>query len=166
MPLRPIVFLYLLLAPLLARAALPEVRVSEYHSPSHGRGLKLTFATLRPDPTLERFTLEEAREVVMEKRRREHYEELYGPSPLPLEELFARAGMLLEAPANRVYLINHQGPHPEAYHREVYRRLEDALGTCQTQADCRNRLVEELDRIAADICKPDSRLNKLATKKP
>jgi hypothetical protein len=401
MPLRPIVFLYLLLAPLLARAALPEVRVSEYHSPSHGRGLKLTFATLRPDPTLERFTLEEARDVVMEKRRREHYEELYGPSPLPLpstledarwfqalrlsprymdegvraaavemftspavalsvamsmmlymtawaapepifskafaaavtlgllmtytaaelhsvglaclnlyqeaeaarspeeleaaaerfgkaiggvglrvlvtvagaklargfpevpkgglwarlspprfafagrefsigagaraqvtvadgtvvlmgvsanttasavsaaiasarttgacrdasdkgdaqahhittnkndtselqggpwtprfEELFARAGMSLEDPANRVYLLNHQGPHPEAYHREVYRRLEDSLGTCHAQADCRNRLIEELDRIAADICKPGSRLNTLATKKP
>jgi hypothetical protein len=64
MPLRLILFLYLLLAPFLARAALPEVRVSEYHSPSHGRGLKLTFVMLQPDPALERFPLEEAREVV------------------------------------------------------------------------------------------------------
>jgi hypothetical protein len=89
-----------------------------------------------------------------------------GPWTPRFEELFARAGMSLEDPANRLYLINHQGPHPEAYHREVYRRLEDALGTCQTQADCRNRLVEELDRLGADICKPGSRLNTLATKKP
>jgi hypothetical protein len=89
-----------------------------------------------------------------------------GPWTPRFEELFARAGVSLDDSVNRVYLINHQGPHPEAYHREVYRRLEDALGTCQTQADCRNRLVEELDRIGADICKTGSRLNRLATKKP
>jgi len=89
-----------------------------------------------------------------------------GPWTPRFEELFARAGMSLEDPANRVYLLNHQGPHPEAYHREVYRRLEDALGTCHTQPECRNRLVEELDRLGADICKPGSRLNRLITKKP
>jgi hypothetical protein len=89
-----------------------------------------------------------------------------GPWTPRFEELFGRAGMNLDDPANMVYLIDHQGPHPEAYHREIYRRLEDALGTCQTQADCRPRLVEELDRLAADICKPGSRLNKLATRKP
>ena len=89
-----------------------------------------------------------------------------GPWTPRFQELFARAGMDLADPANMVYLIDHQGPHPEAYHREVYRRLEDALGVCQTQVDCRRGLVEELDRLAADICKPGSRLNALATKKP
>jgi hypothetical protein len=89
-----------------------------------------------------------------------------GPWTPRFEELFERAGVSLNDPANMVYLIDHQGPHPEAYHREIYRRLEDALGTCQTQADCRPKLVEELDRLAADICKPGSRLNRLATRKP
>ncbi|WP_309892194.1 AHH domain-containing protein [Archangium sp.] len=89
-----------------------------------------------------------------------------GPWTPRFQELFARAGMELDDPANMVYLIAHQGPHPEAYHREVYRRLEDALGVCQTRLDCRPRLVEELDRLAADICKPGSRLNAFATKKP
>ncbi len=89
-----------------------------------------------------------------------------GPWTPRFLELFERAGMDLADPANMVYLIGHQGPHPEAYHREVYRRLEDALGVCQTQVDCRPRLVEELDGLAADICKPGSRLNALATKKP
>jgi hypothetical protein len=89
-----------------------------------------------------------------------------GPWTPRFLELFERAGMDLADPANMVYLMGHQGPHPEAYHREVYRRLEDALGVCQTQVDCRRRLVEELDGLAADICKPGSRLNALATKKP
>jgi len=89
-----------------------------------------------------------------------------GPWTPRFLELFERAGMDLADPANMVYLIGHQGPHPEAYHREVYRRLEDALGVCQTRVDCRRRLVEELDGLAADICKPGSRLNALATKKP
>jgi hypothetical protein len=74
--------------------------------------------------------------------------------------------MSLDDPANIVYLIGHVGPHPEAYHREVYTRLESALGICQVQTECRAKLVDALDKLAADICKSGSRLNKLISKKP
>ncbi|HYO51330.1 AHH domain-containing protein [Archangium sp.] len=55
---------------------------------------------------------------------------------------------------------------PRRYHQEVYRRLEDALKNCRSQAECRARLVDALDEIAGEICTPGSRLNKLATRKP
>jgi len=89
-----------------------------------------------------------------------------GPWTPRFEILFARAGMRLNDPANIVYLVAHQGPHPEQYHLEVHDRLEAALGNCRSKVDCRARLVEELDMIAADICKSGSTLNKLLTKKP
>jgi hypothetical protein len=84
-----------------------------------------------------------------------------GPWTPRFELLFARAGMTLQDPANIVYLMAHQGPHPEAYHREIYRRLEESLMGCATTNDCRQRLVNMLDKIASDICAPGSRLNKL-----
>ena len=59
--------------------------------------------------------------------------------------------MSLNDLANIVFLKGHKGPHPEEYHREVLRRVRDALGECKTAADCRNRLEDELDRIAADV---------------
>nr|WP_241759174.1 AHH domain-containing protein [Pyxidicoccus parkwaysis] len=43
-----------------------------------------------------------------------------GPWTPLFEDFFARAGMSLEDPANLVYLQHHQGPHPEAYHAEVF----------------------------------------------
>jgi hypothetical protein len=89
-----------------------------------------------------------------------------GPWTPRFKELFAQAGMELNDPANIVFLLGHQGPHPEAYHAEVYRRLSDALEGCGSEAECRRALTAELDRLAADICNPGSRLNKLATRKP
>ncbi|HYO70958.1 MAG TPA: AHH domain-containing protein [Archangium sp.] len=87
-----------------------------------------------------------------------------GPWTPRFETLFARAAMSLDDPANIVHLIAHQGPHPEAYHQEIYTRLETALGRCRGKAECRAKIVEELDEIAADICKSGSALNKLLTK--
>ncbi|QRK11990.1 AHH domain-containing protein [Archangium violaceum] len=87
-----------------------------------------------------------------------------GPWTPQFEEFFALAGMSLEDPANIVYLRGHKGPHPEEYHREIFRRLEEAIGTCRPVDECRARLMEELDRIAGDVCTPGSRLNKLATR--
>ncbi|KFA87590.1 AHH domain-containing protein [Archangium violaceum] len=89
-----------------------------------------------------------------------------GPWTPRFEGLFKRAGMSLDDPANIVYLRGHQGPHPESYHAEIFERLEQALSGCWPQADCRTKLVDELDRIAGDVCKQGSRLNKLATRKP
>ncbi|KFA87587.1 AHH domain-containing protein [Archangium violaceum] len=89
-----------------------------------------------------------------------------GPWTPDFERVFSRAGMSLDDPANIVYLRDHKGPHPEAYHTEIFKRLNDALGTCRPLAECRAKLVDELDRIAGDVCKQGSRLNKLATRKP
>jgi hypothetical protein len=89
-----------------------------------------------------------------------------GPWTPRFETLFELAGMSLEDPANIVYLRDHKGPHPEAYHREIFRRLEDAMSGCRPVADCRAKLVRALDEIAEDICKPGSTLHKLATRNP
>ncbi|MFY0572426.1 AHH domain-containing protein [Archangium lansingense] len=89
-----------------------------------------------------------------------------GPWTPDFEGLFKKAGMSLEDPANIVYLRDHKGPHPEAYHSEIFERLQDALTGCKPLAGCRAKLVDELDRIAGDVCKQGSRLNKLATRRP
>ncbi len=89
-----------------------------------------------------------------------------GPWTPEFKTLFARAGMSLEDPANIVYLRGHKGPHPEEYHSEIFKRLRDALELCRTRVECRAKLVEELDKLAGEICTPGSRLNKLATKQP
>jgi A nuclease family of the HNH/ENDO VII superfamily with conserved AHH len=89
-----------------------------------------------------------------------------GPWTPLFEELFERAGMSLDDPANIVYLRDHKGPHPEAYHQEILRQLKDALGNCRTRAECRAKLVEALDKLAGEVCTPGSKLNKLATRKP
>jgi hypothetical protein len=86
-----------------------------------------------------------------------------GPWTPRFEDLFARAGMSLQDPANLVYLRGHQGPHPEAYHAEIFNRLEDALGECETASQCRSRLESELKKLAGDVCTPGSRLHWLAT---
>ncbi|ATB42825.1 hypothetical protein CYFUS_008304 [Cystobacter fuscus] len=89
-----------------------------------------------------------------------------GPWTPVFEQIFKRAGMSLDEPANIVHLVGHQGPHPEEYHQEIYSRLNDAISTCQTRTECKRKLVEALDEIAGDICKHGSRLNKLLTKQP
>ncbi|AKI99779.1 HNH/ENDO VII superfamily nuclease [Archangium gephyra] len=89
-----------------------------------------------------------------------------GPWTPRFETFFEKAGMSLEDPANIIYLRDHKGPHPEAYHRRIFERLGAALGTCRTRAECRAKLVDELDRIAGEVCTPGSTLNKLATRNP
>jgi hypothetical protein len=87
-----------------------------------------------------------------------------GPWTPLFEDLFAVAGMGLDAPENRVYLKNHQGPHPEEYHDEIYRSLRAATRNCRSVSDCKRRLVEALRQLADKVCTPGSRLHLLATK--
>ncbi len=87
-----------------------------------------------------------------------------GPWTPLFEDLFAVAGMDLDDPANRVYLRGHQGPHPEAYHDEVFRTLRSAIEGCQSAAQCRARLVSALGKLASEVCTPGSRLHRLVTK--
>ncbi|WP_257460113.1 AHH domain-containing protein [Archangium lipolyticum] len=87
-----------------------------------------------------------------------------GPWTPRFERIFAKAGMNLDDDANKVNLLGHFGPHPEEYHEEIFRRLEDAIRFCRTQQQCRSRLLEELKRIADEVCTPGSRLHGLIAK--
>ena len=89
-----------------------------------------------------------------------------GPWTPLFEQIFEKAGMRLDDAANIVFLIGHQGPHPEAYHDEVHERLSNAVLNCRPRTECKRRLIEALDNIAGDVCKPGSKLNKLLTRKP
>lgn len=86
-----------------------------------------------------------------------------GPWTPLFERLFAKAGMTLEDAANKIYLLDHAGPHSEGYHREIFRRLDRVIRTCSTKSACRVELMRELNRIADEVCTPGSKLNHLAT---
>jgi hypothetical protein len=87
-----------------------------------------------------------------------------GPWTPKFENLFELAGMSLDGNENRVYLKGHQGPHPEEYHQQVYNRLEAVLRRCRALKECRTLFVEELERIATDVCTPGTELHRLLTK--
>jgi hypothetical protein len=87
-----------------------------------------------------------------------------GPWTPRFEDIFARAGMGLDAAQNLVYLKGHKGPHPEQYHEEIFRRLSQAVVDCQSTSHCRIKLVEELRKLADEICTPGSLLHRLATR--
>jgi hypothetical protein len=72
--------------------------------------------------------------------------------------------MSLEDTANKVRLKGHEGPHPELYHKKVINRLEQALGRCRTTEACRERLVNELAKIANDLLTPGSELRNYIVK--
>jgi hypothetical protein len=72
--------------------------------------------------------------------------------------------MSLDDPSNRVYIQGHRGPHPEAYHSQVFEMLQESTDGCGSQFDCRRKLVHALDKLAGRICTPDSALHKLLTK--
>nr|WP_257460052.1 AHH domain-containing protein [Archangium lipolyticum] len=87
-----------------------------------------------------------------------------GPWTPRFEEFFELADMSLDAAENLVYLEGHKGPHPEEYHREVHRRLGQALQGCATVSRCGIKLVNALREIAEEVCTPGSSLHLLVTK--
>ncbi|MDY7229297.1 AHH domain-containing protein [Hyalangium rubrum] len=86
-----------------------------------------------------------------------------GPWTPRFQEIFAKAGMRLKDPENVVPIQGHKGPHPELYHRIVYRRLDDATRGCRSISECRATLIRELDDLAKEISTPGSELNQLVT---
>ncbi len=86
-----------------------------------------------------------------------------GPWTQRFEELFARAGMRLKDPENIVPIKGHKGPHPQRYHDIVYTRLREALGDCGRIGECRARLTDALKKLANEIAKPGTELNRLVT---
>ncbi|MFL5350371.1 MAG: AHH domain-containing protein [Hyalangium sp.] len=86
-----------------------------------------------------------------------------GPWTPRFRKIFARAGMSLEDPANKMPLEGHYGPHPERYHRIIYRDLYRATQTCRSVVECRVKLTEALRTLAQDIATPGTELNQLVT---
>ena len=87
-----------------------------------------------------------------------------GPWSPQFQKLFDRAGMSLDDAANKVRVKGHKGPHPEAYHKEVFRRLKDATADCSSIQQCREALVTELRALAMEISTPGTKLNRLVTR--
>ncbi|WP_437829842.1 RHS repeat-associated core domain-containing protein [Sorangium sp. So ce1153] len=83
-----------------------------------------------------------------------------GPWTPRFEDMAKRAGMTLEDAANRVRIPGHRGPHPEAYHREVFDRLsrttEGLSGDAYSTA-----FRAELDAIRSEAATAGSALNRL-----
>ncbi|MDC0713511.1 AHH domain-containing protein [Stigmatella sp. ncwal1] len=78
--------------------------------------------------------------------------------------IFAKAGMSLDDPANKMPLLGHYGPHPRRYHEIVLRELLDATLTCRSVVVCRARLTQTLKNLAKEIATPGTELNQLVTR--
>ena len=87
-----------------------------------------------------------------------------GPWTPKFQRIFDRAGMSLNDPANKVRVKGHKGPHPEEYHAEVHRRLDEATTGCRSMQQCRDALIKELRDLAKEIYTEGSELNRLVTR--
>jgi hypothetical protein len=85
-----------------------------------------------------------------------------GPWSPRFQAMFERAGMTLEDEANKVLVLGHGGPHPEAYHQAVYERLATATEGLQGDAYT-TALRAELDVLAVEASTAGSLLNTLLT---
>jgi hypothetical protein len=86
-----------------------------------------------------------------------------GPWTPRFEELFDKAGMSMNDPANKVQLIGHKGPHPQKYHEAVYRYLFKATERCPNKRECERALRMALQELGAELNKMDSDLYTLLT---
>jgi len=89
-----------------------------------------------------------------------------GPWTPKLKKFFDKARMSMEDTANKVRIPGHKGPHPKTYHERIYQRLAEAVEDCQTTAQCREALTRELGKLAGELRKVGSELNKLVTGAP
>jgi hypothetical protein len=87
-----------------------------------------------------------------------------GPWSPRFQEIFDKAGMSLNDPANIVRVPGHKGPHPQEYHERIMRRLARATEDCSTMQQCREALTAELKRLAREISTPGTELHKLVTR--
>jgi len=89
-----------------------------------------------------------------------------GPWTPRFRKIFAKAGMSLEDPANKMPLPGHYGPHPERYHQIVHKELDTATLTCRSILECREALTGALQKLARQIAAPGTELNQLVTRHP
>jgi hypothetical protein len=87
-----------------------------------------------------------------------------GPWTPRFKEFFDKAGMSMNDPANKVSIGGHRGPHPQAYHQEVYKRLREATAHCQSTLQCKSALVDQLRSLALELKNENSRIYKLLTR--
>ncbi|NVJ21250.1 AHH domain-containing protein [Myxococcus sp. AM011] len=87
-----------------------------------------------------------------------------GPWAQRCQELFIKAGMRPEDPANLIRIKGHRGPHPEAYHARVFELLNDATGGCRDAGGCRAALTRELARVARELVTKGTELRTLVTR--
>jgi RHS repeat-associated protein len=86
-----------------------------------------------------------------------------GPWTPRFEALFEKAGLSLEDAINKAVVVGHQGPHPQAYHQEIFRRISQATSGLSGGA-YQQALQHELGAISAEITTTGSTLNKMVTK--
>lgn len=86
-----------------------------------------------------------------------------GPWTPRFRDIFAKGGMDLNDPANRMPLEGHFGPHPEEYHRIVRRQLLEATVDCRSIVECRASLTRALKNLSEQIATPGTKLNRLLT---
>ena len=86
-----------------------------------------------------------------------------GPWTPRFRKIFAKAGMSMEDPANKMPLSGHYGPHPKRYHEIIHEELLEATLTCRSVVDCRAKLKEALKELAKQIATPGTELNRLVT---
>jgi hypothetical protein len=89
-----------------------------------------------------------------------------GPWTPRFRAIFAKAGMSMEDPANKMPLPGHYGPHPERYHEIVHEALNAATKSCRSVVECRAALTGALQRLAKQISTPGTELNQLVTRQP
>ncbi|MCP3137274.1 AHH domain-containing protein [Pyxidicoccus sp. QH1ED-7-1] len=86
-----------------------------------------------------------------------------GPWTPRFRRLFNRAGMELDEVENIVPIQNHKGPHPEAYHKRIYKALTDATDGCRGVANCQKAMKTALHDLAKQIATPGTELHRLVT---
>ncbi len=87
-----------------------------------------------------------------------------GPWTPRFRDIFTKAGMTLDDPANKMPLPGHYGPHPQRYHEIVLETLRDATKTCRSVVECRAKLTWALKELARQIATPGTELNQLVTR--
>ena len=88
-----------------------------------------------------------------------------GPWTPRFREIFAKAGMTLDDPANKMPLPGHYGPHPQRYHEIVFEELYEATAACRSVMECRAALTGQLRKLARQIATPGTELNQLLTQR-
>ena len=83
-----------------------------------------------------------------------------------LKKFFDNAGLNIStAKENIVYVIDHQGPHPNEYHKYVYEQLQNATkGLRAGSKGYKEAVIKTLERIGKLAQQNGSRVNRLITK--